>query len=235
MLLYDLGDNENNELIDDLEEYRDDDNELIDDLEGYRDDDNELIDDREGDEELDENVESENEYEEVYEEVFEENNLFITPELEEENENYEGIELEDKIDIEILIWLFKFQQRYRLSDNALEALIKFLNVMLKSIDDFKFWEFPASLYLAKKKLGIFQPKLRMAVCTNCHKLYDSKIVCNYKENNKLAIMNCCYEEYPNNPVSSRKKLCNNELSSLKKNMKNMVAILRMLYPKSSIK
>src|SRR6185436_15622458 len=124
MLLYDLGDNENNELIDDLEEYRDDDNELIDDLEGYRDDDNELIDDREGDEELDENVESENKYKEV----FEENNLFITPELEEENENYEGIELEDKIDIEILIWLFKFQQRYRLSDNALEALIKFLNV-----------------------------------------------------------------------------------------------------------
>jgi len=92
MLLYDLGDNENNELIDDLE--------------GYRDDDNELIDDREVDEELDENVESENEYEEV----FEENNLFITPELEEENENYEEIELEDKIDIEILIWLFKFQQ-----------------------------------------------------------------------------------------------------------------------------
>jgi hypothetical protein len=48
-------------------------------------------------------------------------------------------------------------------------------------------------------------------------------------------MNCCYEEYSNNPVSSRKKLCNNELSSLKKNMKNMVAIPRMLYPKPSIK
>src|SRR5215204_1647840 len=120
MLLYDLGDNENNE--------NNENNELIDDLEEYRDDDNELIDDREGDEELDVNIESENEYEEV----FEENNLFITPELEEENENYEGVKLEDKIDIEILIWLFKFQQRYRLSDNALEALIKFLNVMLKS-------------------------------------------------------------------------------------------------------
>src|SRR6185436_19013503 len=74
MLLYNLSDNENNKLIDDLEEYYDDDNELIDDLEGYRDDDNELIDNREGDKELDENVESKNEYEEVYEEVFEENN-----------------------------------------------------------------------------------------------------------------------------------------------------------------
>ncbi|RHZ68666.1 hypothetical protein Glove_294g64 [Diversispora epigaea] len=28
------------------------------------------------------------------------------------------------------------------------------------------------------------------------------IICNYKENNKLAIMNYYYEEYPNNPVSS---------------------------------
>ncbi|RHZ77090.1 hypothetical protein Glove_186g93 [Diversispora epigaea] len=48
MLLYNLGDNENNEnneLINDLEEYRDNNNELIDDLEEYRDDDNELIDD----------------------------------------------------------------------------------------------------------------------------------------------------------------------------------------------
>jgi hypothetical protein len=103
------------------------------------------------------------------------------------------------------------------------------------IDDSKFCEFPASLFLAKKMLGIFQPKLRMAVCTNCHKLYDSKIICNYKENNKLAIMNCRYEEYPNNPVPSRKNLCNNELSSLKRNMKNMVVIPRMLYPKPSIK
>src|SRR6185436_1174 len=82
---------------------------------------------------------------------------------------------------------------------------------------------------------IFQPKLRMAVCTNCHKLYDSKIVCNNMENIKLAIMHCRYEEYPNNPTPSQKNLCNNELSSLKKNMKNMVAIPKMLYPKPSIK
>jgi hypothetical protein len=48
-------------------------------------------------------------------------------------------------------------------------------------------------------------------------------------------MHCRYEEYPNNPVLSRKNLCNNELSSLKRNMKNMVVIPRMLYPKPTIK
>ncbi|RHZ51908.1 hypothetical protein Glove_468g7 [Diversispora epigaea] len=117
MLLYNLSDNENNEsneLINDLKEYRDDDIELIDDLEEYRDDDNELIDNREDNEDLNVdfkiilhasivtvnnvNVESENEHEKV----FEENNLFITLELEEKNKNYEGVKLEDQIDIEIL-------------------------------------------------------------------------------------------------------------------------------------
>jgi hypothetical protein len=162
-------------------------------------------------------------------------NLFIAPELKSEKEDYKGVELEDKIDVEILLWLFKFQQRYRIPDTALEALIKFLNHTLMMIDDSKFCEFPASLFLAKKKLGIFQPKLRMAVCTNCHKLYDSKIICNHKENNKLAIMRCNYEEFPNNLIPSRKNLCNNELSSLKRNMNGIAAIPKMLYPKPSIK
>src|ERR1043165_7582197 len=114
----------------------------------------------------------------------------------------------------------------------MEALIKFLNHTFMIIDDSKFCEFPASLYLAKKKLGIFQPKLRMAVCTSCHKLYDSKIVCNFKKDNKLAIMCCCYEEFSN---SSKKNRCNNELTILKKNKNGVVAIPKMLYPKPSIK
>src|SRR5688572_10677888 len=94
-------------------------------------------------------------------------NLFAAPELESDNEGYEGTELKDKLDVEILLWLFKFQQRYRIPDIALEALIKFLNNMLMMIDDSKFFDFPTSLFIAKKKLGIFQPKLRMTVCTNC--------------------------------------------------------------------
>ncbi|CAG8799419.1 27456_t:CDS:1, partial [Dentiscutata erythropus] len=79
-----------------------------------------------------------------------------------DNEGYEGTELKDKLDVEILLWLFKFQQRYQIPDIALEALIKFLNNMLMMIDDSKFCEFPTSLFIVKKKLGIFQPKLRMA-------------------------------------------------------------------------
>ena len=157
-------------------------------------------------------------------------NLFTAPEI--EDEKYKYIEIEDKLEMEVLLWLFKFQQKYRVPDVALEALIKFLNSTFKLINNSKLKEFPASLFLAKRKLGIFQPKLKMAVCTSCHKLYDSKIICNFKKDNKLAVMNCCYEEFPN---SSKKNKCNNELSTLKKNKNSIVAVPHMLYPKPSIK
>src|SRR6185436_4337080 len=229
-LLYDLGDDDNDQINDNL-----DDNNDNEDIDLFNDDadieeDDELFN---GDDELfngDDDIDDIDEDEELFNE-----NLFIAPELENEEEDYKGVELEDKVDIEILIWIFKFQQRYQISDNALKVLIKFLNIMLNSIDESKFWGFPTSLYLVKKMLGIFQPKLRMAVCTNCHKLCDSNIVCNYKENDKLAIMRCNYEEFPNNPIPSRKNLCNNGLSSLKRNKKGREAIPKMLYPKPSIK
>src|SRR5919108_3861567 len=118
---------------------------------------------------------------------------------------------------------------------ALKALIKFLSNTLKLIDDMRFQEFSVSIFLAKKKLGIFQPKLRMVACTNCHKLYDSKIVTNYKVNNKLAVMHCSYEEFPNNPIPANKKLYNNELTIIKKNKNKTIAIPRMLYLKPNIK
>src|SRR5919108_4219178 len=160
------------ELVDDLDD--DDDNtDSNDDV----DSDNEDVDSDDDDADSDDegNGESDNE------------GLFTAPNFDDDN-NYESIELDDSLDTEIILWLFKFQQRYRVSDMALEALIKFLSNTLKLIDDMRFQEFPVSIFLAKKKMGIFQPKLRMVACTNCHKLYDSKIVTNYKVNNKLAIM-----------------------------------------------
>ena len=207
--LYNIGDIE---LVDDLDD--DDDNTDYDD-DVDSDDDNADSDD-EG------NGESDNE------------GLFTAPNFD-DNNNYKSIELDDSLDTEIILWLFKFQQRYRVSDMALEALIKFLSNTLKLIDDMRFQEFPVSIFLAKKKLGIFQPKLRMVACTNCHKLYDSKIVTNYKVNNKLAVIHCSYEEFPNNPIPANKKLCNNELTIIKKNKNKTVVIPRMLYPKPSIK
>ncbi|CAB5390559.1 unnamed protein product [Rhizophagus irregularis] len=143
--------------------------------------------------------------------------------------------LNDSIETEIILWVFKFQQRFRLPDIALEVLIKFLHIVLTRLDKSQFKNFPASLYLAKKMLNIFQPKMQLAVCNNCHKLYNVRNIVKYKKEGKAAIANCLHEEFPDNPVSSHRNKCNNPLSILKKRKGEIIAVPRMIYPKPSIR
>ena len=84
-------------------------------------------------------------------------------------------------------------------------------------------------------LNIFQPKMQLAVCGGCHKLYNVKNIVEYKEEGKTAIANCVHEEFPNNSIPSHHNKCNNSLSILKKRKGGTIAIPRMLYPKPSIR
>jgi hypothetical protein len=161
-------------------------------------------------------------------------NFFACPKI--DNDEVFVVEsLNNSIETEIILWAFKFQQRFKLSDMALEALIKFLHIVLTSLNKLQFKTFPKSLYLAKKMLNIFQPKMQLAVCSNCHKLHDVKNIIEYKEEGKVAIANCLHEEFPNNPISSRYNKCDNPLSILKKRKGEIIAVPRMLYPKPSIR
>src|SRR6266498_1049469 len=90
-------------------------------------------------------------------------NFFTSPEID-SNEVFVMESLNDSIETEIILWAFKFQQRFRLSDIALEALIKFLHIVLTRLNRLQFKTFSKSLYLAKKMLNIFQPKMQLAVC-----------------------------------------------------------------------
>ncbi|PKY56565.1 hypothetical protein RhiirA4_476956 [Rhizophagus irregularis] len=72
-------------------------------------------------------------------------------------------------------------------------------------------------------LNIFQPKMQLAACNKCHKLHNVKNIVEYKKEGKAAIANCLHEEFPNNPVSSRRK------------MEQLLYPVCMLYPKPSIR
>jgi hypothetical protein len=143
--------------------------------------------------------------------------------------------LNDSLETEIILWIFKFQQRFRITDTALEALIKFIHIILTRLNKSQFKYFPKSLYIAKKMLNIFQPKIRLAVCNNCHKLHDVKKIVVYKEEGKTAIKNCLHEEFPDNSIPSRRNQCNNPLTVLKKCKGETIAVPRMFYPKPSIR
>jgi len=77
--------------------------------------------------------------------------------------------------------------------------------------------------------------MQLAVCTDCHKLHNATNITTYKEDGKVAIMKCLHQEFPNNPIPSHRKPCNNPLSVFKKNKGEVIAVPRMLYPKPSVR
>ena len=118
----DLIEDENN--VDDYyyPDYSDDNNNPDDD-DNNPDDDNYHLD------EEDDNFDEEDENED--DTNWEKENFFVSPEIDGDNDEvFEMESLDDVIDSEIIVWVFKFQQRFKLSDTALEVLIKFLRIIL---------------------------------------------------------------------------------------------------------
>jgi hypothetical protein len=227
-------DNEDNEDEDeDDEDDEDEDDEDEDNEDEDEDDEDDEDEDDEDEDEDDEDDEDEDEDDEDDDEADGIENLFASPEID-NDEIFIMKNLNDSMETEIILWAFKFQQRFRLPDIALEALIKFLHTLLTHLSKLQFKNFPKSLYTAKKMLNIFQPKMQLAVCSNCHKLHNIKNIVEYKEEGETAIANCLHEEFPNNLVSIHRNKCNKPLSILKKRKGGTIAVPRMLYPKPSI-
>ena len=108
----------------------------------------------------------------------------------------------------IILWIFQFQQRYKLSNVAIDSLFKFLSLFLSTVDANKFKSFPSSLHMAKKKLGI--PTgigiVQYGACNKCHKLYDINEMLN-----KTEIPSCSFLNYPNHSMEKFRQKCNNPL------------------------
>src|SRR3954454_16403047 len=156
--------------------------------------------------------------------IDQEEGFFATPKIDNDELLFEMKSLNDSIDSEIVIWVFKFQQIFKIPDKALEALIKFLYTILVRLNKQQFDEFSNSLYKAKKLLNLFEPKLQLAVCTKCHKLHNAANIIDYKEEGKVVETKCLHEEYSNNPIPSQRNQCGNPLSIIKRNKSKTVAI-----------
>ncbi|CAI2194267.1 66_t:CDS:2, partial [Funneliformis geosporum] len=66
-------------------------------------------------------------------------------------------DLESTIDNQILwilLWIMIFWTRFNITETAIEALIKFMKLVLTEIGEDNFRDFPDSMYLTRKKLGL---------------------------------------------------------------------------------
>jgi hypothetical protein len=130
----------------------------------------------------------------------------------------------------VILWILQFQQRYKLSNIAIDSLFKFLKFFLLTIDENKFSSFPSSLHMAKQMLGISIKMIKFAACNKCHKLYDIKEI-----SNKTEVPTCSFVNYPNHSMERFRQKCNNPI--FKKIDSSNSPILRpiMLFPLVSIK
>src|ERR1043166_8445898 len=93
----------------------------------------------------------------------------------------------------ILLWILKYQARFRLPDVAINSLIKFFQIVLSDADNERFKNFPTSSYMMRKMLEFGKHSKRYAVCPSCNKLYkESEIL-------STSGFKCNNVEFPNHP------------------------------------
>jgi hypothetical protein len=111
----------------------------------------------------------------------------------------------------ILLWIMEFRSRFNIPETATESLIKFMKLVLSEIGGDKFNDFPDSLYLAKKELGLKDRFQSFVPCSKCHKLHRKDEVKNFRQNGTQAIMKCRHVEFPNS-FNRKSNFCNTPLS-----------------------
>lgn len=70
----------------------------------------------------------------------------------------------------ILLWIFKYQERFKLTDVAINSLTGFFALVLKDVDSNRFEKFPSTIYMARKLLEIKKsqkPSRHVPIVTNC--------------------------------------------------------------------
>ena len=133
----------------------------------------------------------------------------------------------------ILIWILKYQSRFRLSDVAIDSLVKFFRMVLLDIDDIRFKDFPTSSYMLRKLLGIGKQTNTYAVCPDCNALYKiSEILPSGQSKDGFK---CIHVEFPNHPRQNQRRPCGAELTKLVPAIKDNIRKPKMIYPLPSLK
>jgi hypothetical protein len=136
----------------------------------------------------------------------------------------------------ILLWIFKYQSRFRLSEVAIDSLIKFFKTVLSDADKLRFRNFPTSSYTAKKLLGIVNKEKSYAVCPNCNTLYKvSEILPRNSQNVPDREFKCVHVEFPNHPKHNQRQACGAELTNKIPVVAGYVRRPKMLFPVPSLK
>jgi tnp2 family transposase len=129
----------------------------------------------------------------------------------------------------ILLWILKYQARFRLSDVAIDSLIKFFRIVLLDANHERFKDFPTSSYMMRKLLEIGKQSKKYAVCPSCNKLYNISTI------SLTSGLKCDHVEFPNHPKGSKRKPCRMEITESVPVTNGHIRKPKMIYPLPSLK
>jgi hypothetical protein len=129
----------------------------------------------------------------------------------------------------ILLWILKYQARFRLPDVAIDSLIKFFRIVLLDANHERFKNFPTSSYMMRKLLEIGKQSKTYAVCPSCNKLY------NISEIRSTSGLKCNHVEFPNHPKRNQRKSCGTEVTKWVRTTSGYIIKPKMVYPLPSLK
>src|SRR3989337_2018427 len=128
----------------------------------------------------------------------------------------------------ILLWILKYQARFRLPDVAINSLIKFFQFVLSDADNERFKNFPTSSYMMRKVLDIGKNSKTYAVCPSCNKLY------NESEIRSTNGFKCNHVEFPNHPRRNLRRPCGTEVTDRVPTTTGFITKPKMVYPLPSL-
>ena len=112
----------------------------------------------------------------------------------------------------IVLWILLYQERHRLSDVATHSLVKFVRYILILLDSNA--DFPISLYMARKKLGVCAHIIKYAACEKCCRLYNVTEVSSNIPDQVPTTIHCNYVDFPNHPMENQRESCNAKLAKI---------------------
>lgn len=134
-----------------------------------------------------------------------------------------------------LFFLFMFQSLFRLSDHALDVLMKFISIFLKSLAKLSsipksfVQSLPTSIYTARKVSGNERDKFeRFVVCPECHSLYKLNECIVKTSSGQTESKTCTFVQFPSHPQPQHRKPCG---TLLLKKIKSRNGDATSFYPK----